>query len=529
MDSGNLQNVLPMLLMKENVDGAQVAGIIKNLVLVNILGKVLPFLGNLIKSRFEAKKKQIEKHFEPLNQLEKERSSGIRMSRRYTTNSPTNDSFDSILWYSCKLPQTKFIKSSPNGHVTITNPEPIEVHDGIFVKQKEIEYSDDGNVTGSGIEIFSNTKDLTELRSFCLRIEKDYQLHNQNKLGDQTFYFDELPVTVPKSIDGGYNYNVAPKNLTFSMTRMCTNKNLHNIFGSAVKKVKERVHFFLKNPTWYADRGIPYTLGIMMYGPPGCGKTSVIKAIAKETKRHVFNVKLSECTTVSQLSQFFYEDRVHVTANGTQQSFAVPMDKRIIVMEDVDCLTDVVLKREPIDTTKPAVRVPSSTPSNPDSIHVVPAQESMSAWEPMPLGGTSFSDYHETPKPPSEPPTQAANGKGPLPTSPEQLTLSHVLNLLDGILETPGRILIMTSNHPEALDPALVRPGRMDVHIKLGHVSRSDIVEMSQGILGKHVEVKNLMNIPENTWTPAETVQAILEQTGQDQVELTRLENKTSK
>lgn len=43
--------------------------------------------------------------------------------------------------------------------------------------------------------------------------------------------------------------------------------------------------------------------------------------------------------------------------------------------------------------------------------------------------------------------------------SQDPLTLSHLLNILDGLLETPGRILIITSNHPEKLDEALVRPG----------------------------------------------------------------------
>ena len=41
--------------------------------------------------------------------------------------------------------------------------------------------------------------------------------------------------------------------------------------------------------------------------------------------------------------------------------------------------------------------------------------------------------------------------------------LSFFLNILDGINECPGRIIIMTTNYPKLLDKALIRPGRIDL------------------------------------------------------------------
>jgi len=43
-------------------------------------------------------------------------------------------------------------------------------------------------------------------------------------------------------------------------------------------------------------------------------------------------------------------------------------------------------------------------------------------------------------------------------------TLSGLLNAIDGVSAPEGRLLVMTSNHPEHLDPALIRPGRIDLH-----------------------------------------------------------------
>ncbi len=45
------------------------------------------------------------------------------------------------------------------------------------------------------------------------------------------------------------------------------------------------------------------------------------------------------------------------------------------------------------------------------------------------------------------------------------VTFAGLLNELDGVRSQEGRVLIMTTNHREKLDPALLRPGRADVPI----------------------------------------------------------------
>lgn len=52
-----------------------------------------------------------------------------------------------------------------------------------------------------------------------------------------------------------------------------------------------------------------------------------------------------------------------------------------------------------------------------------------------------------------------------------RLTLSGLLNVLDGVASSEGRILFMTTNYPERLDPALTRPGRVDMKIYIGYAS----------------------------------------------------------
>lgn len=55
------------------------------------------------------------------------------------------------------------------------------------------------------------------------------------------------------------------------------------------------------------------------------------------------------------------------------------------------------------------------------------------------------------------------------------VTLSGLLNAIDGVLSRDGRLLVMTTNFAERLDPALVRPGRVDLHERIGPLGPSDL------------------------------------------------------
>ena len=60
----------------------------------------------------------------------------------------------------------------------------------------------------------------------------------------------------------------------------------------------------------------------------------------------------------------------------------------------------------------------------------------------------------------------------------KKISLSSFLNAIDGASSREGRILIMTSNYPERLDPALVRPGRVDVWVEFKLATRAQIREL---------------------------------------------------
>jgi hypothetical protein len=91
----------------------------------------------------------------------------------------------------------------------------------------------------------------------------------------------------------------------------------------------------------------------------------------------------------------------------------------------------------------------------------------------------------------------------------DRISLSFLLNLLDGVLETPGRLLVITSNYPEKLDRALVRPGRIDVKIQFDYAKRRLIQEMIQNFYTIAVDMTEIPESIEGKLTPAEVLECL--------------------
>ncbi|XP_029185420.2 mitochondrial chaperone BCS1-like [Acropora millepora] len=160
------------------------------------------------------------------------------------------------------------------------------------------------------------------------------------------------------------------------------------------------VREFIDSPKWYMDRGIPYRRGYLLYGPPGCGKSSFIQALAGELDYSICVMNLSD----RNLS----DDRLnHLMSVAPQQS--------IILLEDIDAaFVKRIEEKEEGRTSGYANRV----------------------------------------------------------------TFSGLLNTLDGVASSEERLVFMTTNHLNRLDPALIRPGRVDVKQEIGLASRSQLYKM---------------------------------------------------
>lgn len=95
------------------------------------------------------------------------------------------------------------------------------------------------------------------------------------------------------------------------------------------------------------------------------------------------------------------------------------------------------------------------------------------------------------------------------------LTLSGLLNFIDGLWSSCGdeKIIVFTTNHKDRLDPALLRPGRMDMHIHMSYCTFSGFKVLASNYLGikshcKFNEIEKL--IAEVEVTPAEIAEELM-------------------
>ena len=247
----------------------------------------------------------------------------------------------------------------------------------------------------------------------------------------------------------------APKELSFTRTAFHSNKLFSNTFGEQVREVESRVRFFCENRAWYTERGIPYQLGFLLSGLPGSGKTSAIRAIANHTKRHIINVNFASITTATQLKNLLFSERLStfVDSHASEtQTLSIPIDQRLYVLEEIDAIGDIVQQRY--------------------------------------------------------------EGMKPRNTVPDELTLAEILTALDGTIESPGRMLVMTSNHPEYLDEALIRPGRIDVCVSFTRAPRALIVEMYESFFQTTFPAELVPELPDMRMTPAEVGQCLFKHFG---------------
>eukprot|EP00092_Neocalanus_flemingeri_P066206 GFUD01080626.1.p1 GENE.GFUD01080626.1~~GFUD01080626.1.p1 ORF type:complete len:534 (-),score=150.92 GFUD01080626.1:34-1635(-) len=318
------------------------------------------------------------------------------------------------------------------------------------------------------ITLCSEKLNADELRTVLQGWVKEYENRLNSDNEKHLKYFLYTP-----SGDSADDYYDATSH--YSEFKFESGKSFSNIFYPEKGDIVKRIDFFANNKAWYKKRGIPYTMGFMFYGEPGCGKTSTIKAIANHTQRHIVSIPLNKIKTAKELLNVFYNVRMNYKD--------IPLHQRLYVLEDIDAadLKDVVGERSEKDT------------KNNDK-----DEDTKSSKEETEDSGIDMNLLNLLK-------SSAFDKKS------NKLTLAALLEVLDGVMEMDGRMLIVTTNYPEKLDKALIRPGRIDMKVRFGPMTSQNILEMFEHYF--EIEAPSEFDIsllPDGKWTPAEVTQVFL-------------------
>lgn len=364
---------------------------------------------------------------------------------------------DAVVHYVTTRPEMRSLLSVTHHDYLPNEFEPIQLEPDIFFELLDLQIVD-GAPSIIKFKIFCYEHDIQHLQEFVDNCNTDYERRMANKLGSHRYFFDQV---VQTKLKGSTQNPLPTTHLLYTKTKFTTNRTFKNVFYEDRKHVETRTKFFLENRDWYDKKGIPYTLGFMFHGSPGTGKTSSVKAIANEGRRHIVNIQLSEIKSKAQLQHLFFNDEIHVYNGVNTEKYTIPVSERLYVIEDIDAMGDMVLRRE--------WKVPTSTPKKTDE----------DAW---------MSREKELEK--------------------ETIDLSFLLNLLDGTLEANGRILIITTNFPERIDKALIRPGRIDMIVHFKKCTLPILREMTNSFYEKEVDIPEDSTL-DYKWSPAEVNQIL--------------------
>jgi len=390
-------------------------------------------------------------------------------TNRTTPSTIYSSRMDAVVFFVTTLPAMKSLLGVTNHDYLPNEFEPVCLDNDVYFELIDLKVTD-GAPEVIKFKLYCYEHDVQHLQTFVDTCNTDYERRMANKLGAHRYYFDQMVQTKTK---GSIQNPLPSTHLVYTKTKFVTTRTFENVFFDQRKQVRDRVKFFLEHRDWYEKKGIPYTLGFMFHGPPGTGKTSSIKAIANAGRRHIINIQLSEIKTKQQLQHLFFNDEIHVFNGANTEKYIIPVAERLYVIEDIDAMGDVVLRRE---WKKPVVEDKKKE----DDI---------------------FGDRKE---------------------EKDTFDLSFLLNLLDGTLEANGRIIAFSSNYPERIDKALIRPGRVDMIVHFKNCTRAVLKEMVDSFYEQDVAIPDDPTL-DDKWSPAEAVRILFQNFGDPEAAVAEL------
>ncbi len=218
----------------------------------------------------------------------------------------------------------------------------------------------------------------------------------------------------------------------------------------------------LKDFDYYKRTGQKRKKGYIFYGPPGCGKTSSVIAMANHDRRHILEIPMSRVKTNGEI-----EDILNLTSIAGVE---FTKEQIILLFDEIDVGSEALKKRDAeraCETVAPLQSMPT----------------------PQALLAAAAAATHPQ--------------QGPIKPS-DSICLGTLLSRLDGVGSYNGVIIVATTNCIDQLSPAIYRHGRLNP-VQFDYMSQTDMIKMIEAFYDVALTDEQIAKLPtyEHEITPA--------------------------
>ncbi len=225
----------------------------------------------------------------------------------------------------------------------------------------------------------------------------------------------------------------------------------------------------LKDFDYYKRTGQKRKKGYIFYGPPGCGKTSSVIAMANHDRRHILEIPMSRVRTNAEI-----EEILNLTSIGGVE---FTKEQIILLFDEIDVGSEALRKRD-------AER----------------ACDSAAAGQPMPTPQALLAAAAAAAT------TQSQTQGQPCSSikANDSICLGTLLSRLDGVGSYNGIVIVATTNCIDQLSPAIYRHGRLNP-VRFDFMRQTDIIKMIEAFYSVQLTDDQIMKLPtqEHEITPA--------------------------
>lgn len=324
-----------------------------------------------------------------------------------------------------------------------------------YTKEKKKNHEDFAKERYSTVALIkSNKKDIKDLKNFIKNITADYESYKQkmNKTKLYHFIFNSYDKTEDFL---SFSCNMLSDLENESHTNYETFDTLFSEHKDGLIKSIDR----LKDFSYYRRTGMKRKLGYLFYGPPGCGKTSHVVAMANYDQRHIIEIPMSRVKTNYELEKILTVTKLH----GKE----FKKSEIIIIFDEIDQAKKAVLKRDS------------------ESEEEVKEEENNNIIINTKNTDTDIGMLFKTL---SKNNVKDANN--------DALNLGFILSRLDGIGNYDGLIIVATTNCKDELSPALYRHGRL-APLFFNYATKSEIIGMIERFYDRKLTIEEKDKIVE--------------------------------